>query len=235
MVALAASGALAVMLSVPLAYATVTGQRLLDAPVAVGAASVKPQTTTAPSTSYNNGAATAPTRTTATAPARASATPPARASATPPAPSVVPRRVIAPVIGLDAIVEPYTEEMVRDQNGSVRPARVDRVAWWSGGGTPSVRADNTVYLYGHTWNRPAVFNDIGHLQPGDEVVVRGDRGEVRYGVTGQYVVDKDDLAADPRVRAAVPGRLLLIGCYRQTGLERYTTHNIVVQAQLLDT
>ena len=143
----------------------------------------------------------------------------------------MPHRLVAPTIGLDAEVETYTDEMVREEGG-VNPDSLWRVAWWNGGGSPHALADNTVYLYGHTWNKPAVFNKIGQLQPGQPVEVRTDQGRVRYRVTGAFVVDKDDLATDPKVTAAAPGRLLLVGCYRQRGDERRTSENIVVVAQV---
>lgn len=198
------------MLSLPLASAT--GQHLWSV---TGAASA-------------TGAPAPPARAVS---ATQSSAPAAAAQVPSSAPRTVPDRVLAPAIGLDAEVEPYTDEMVRARDG-VDPDTTDRVAWWTGAGSPSTRADNTVYLYGHTWHRPAVFNEIGRLASGDVIIVQTDAGDVRYRVTGRFVVDKDDLAGDTRVRAAVPGRLLLIGCYRETGNERYTTENLVVQAEL---
>ena len=40
------------------------------------------------------------------------------------------------------------------------------------------------------------------------------------------------MAISPTVAAAIPGRLLLLGCYRETGREETTTRNVVVIAHL---
>ncbi|MDP9394537.1 MAG: class F sortase [Actinomycetota bacterium] len=136
-------------------------------------------------------------------------------------------------IGLNASVEPYTDEMVRHSDGGVNPRDPYTVAWWSGGSPPSARATSTAYLYGHTWYRPAVFNRIKELQRGDRVWLTTSEGVLWYEVERTYVVPKSELPDDPRVTKAVAGRLLLIGCYRESGWERRTTENVVVQAQLL--
>ena len=51
---------------------------------------------------------------------------------------------------------------------------------------------------------------------------------------GSFTVEKTKLDQHPAVTAAVPGRLVLIGCHRETGLEERTTRNIVVTARLDD-
>ncbi len=209
-VAIAASGALAVALSLPL-VSSVAAQQLGD-PGAATTASALPLP---PPPTYGP-----------VVPAGAGGE-----AVRPTAPATVPTRLVAPDIQLDAEVYDYTDEMVQRQDG-VNPDDLDRVAWWSGGGSPHRWADNTVYLYGHTWWRPAVFNDIGRLQPGQPVEVHTDHGVVRYEVTGAFVVAKEGLGSDSRVTARVPGQLLLIGCFRE-GEERYTTENIVVVARVV--
>jgi LPXTG-site transpeptidase (sortase) family protein len=138
----------------------------------------------------------------------------------------------APDIKLKADVTPYTPEEVEANAGAVKPSSLWQVAWWTGGGTPGSHADNTVYLYGHTWKEPAVFNDIKYLEKGDAVYVTTRTGRLRYVVDGSFTVPKTDLTKTPTVAAAIPGRLLLLGCYRETGREETTTRNVVVIAHL---
>jgi hypothetical protein len=147
-------------------------------------------------------------------------------------PQSPPTVVEAPSIALRAAVSPYTAAEVTANGGAVQPATLWTVSWWTGGGTPGSHADNTVYLYGHTWREPAVFNRIKELEPGASVIVTTRTGRLEYVVEGIFTVAKQALADHPAVRAARPGRLVLIGCYRETGLEDDTTHNVVVAAHL---
>lgn len=147
-------------------------------------------------------------------------------------PQSEPRLVEAPSIGLRAVISPYTPAQVAANDGTVNPSSLWTVAWWTGGGKPGTDADNTVYLYGHTWKEPAVFNHLKNLEPQDDVFVTTRTGRLRYVVDGSFTVLKKDLDDHPEVVAAEPGRLLLIGCYRKTGREDSTTRNVVVTAHL---
>ena len=169
----------------------------------------------------------------------ASAPPAARPSSSRPAaasrpfvPPSAPRVLEAPSIGLAAKVTPYTPEQVAEQGGAVDPSSLWAVAWWTGGGTPGSHADNTVYLYGHTWKEPAVFNRIKELEPGEPVFVTTRTGRLRYVVDDVFTVDKVALTDHPTVVERRPGRLLLLGCYRETGREERTTRNVVVVAHM---
>ncbi len=143
-----------------------------------------------------------------------------------------PESVNIPVIAVDDTqVEIYTKEMVQ-ANGGVNPTSPDIISWWQDGGMPGEDADNTVYLYGHTWNGPAVFNRLKELEDGDVVHVKTGNGELRYVVNDMFTVAKPELTSDPRVTEGVPGRLVLIACWRETGNEPTTTHNLVVVAEL---
>ena len=143
-----------------------------------------------------------------------------------------PTLVEAPSIGLRAAVTPYTPAQVAAQAGAVEPSSLWEVVWWTGGGTPGSHAGNTVYLYGHTWKEPAVFNRLKELEPGASVIVTTRTGCLEYVVVGSFTVAKAQLSAHPAVRAARAGRLLLIGCHRESGQEDHTTRNIVVVAHL---
>lgn len=146
-----------------------------------------------------------------------------------------PIHLSVPRIGIDAAISGYTNEMVIKTKGTVEPPTLDSVSWWSGGGTPGTDATDTVYLYGHTWINPAVFNRIKELIPGDEIFVTTGNGVLRYVVDDQsylFQVPKPQFPTDPRVTESVAGRLLLIGCWRVTGKEKTTTSNVVVVAHL---
>jgi LPXTG-site transpeptidase (sortase) family protein len=151
---------------------------------------------------------------------------------TPSVPGSPPVLVEAPVIGLHAAVTPWSDEQVAAHDGAVTPSTLWEVAWWTGGGMPASHADNTVYLYGHTWTAPAVFNRVTELGRGDTVLVTTRTGRLEYVVEQTFTVAKPALDDHPLVREAHPGRLLLIGCYRATGREEHTTRNVVVVAHL---
>lgn len=141
-----------------------------------------------------------------------------------------PHSIEIPEISVEAQTEVYTSEMVEENDG-VYPSDPFAVSWWNGGGSPGSEADNTVYLYGHTSSNPAVFNRLKELDLEDEVYVTTEFGRVRYVVDDMFTVAKPDLGADSRVSTVVPGRLVLVGCWRKTGKELTTTRNIVVTAQ----
>jgi LPXTG-site transpeptidase (sortase) family protein len=148
-------------------------------------------------------------------------------------PASRPVRLEVPTLGLSAAVRASTAAEVAAAGGAVHPTTLWEVVWWSEGGAPGTDADNTVYLYGHTWREPAVFNGLRRLHRGDEVRVVTAHGVLRYLVDDVFTVTKADFPTAPKVSAVVPGRLLLVGCFRQTGGEVATTRNLVVTAQLV--
>ena len=145
-----------------------------------------------------------------------------------------PEQLTIDSVGVDAPVDAYTDQDVVENDGWINPPQPDAVSWWAGGGTPASDATNTVYLYGHVSRRPAVFNSLRDVQPGATVALRTANGTLEYTVTEVLEpIAKDALPTDGRVNAAVPGRLVLIGCYRDADQgTRPTTHNTVVIAQL---
>lgn len=151
-----------------------------------------------------------------------------------------PSRLTAPRIRLDAPIDEYSQatlEQRKRQTGrtGVDPPTLDRVSWWSGNnaGIPGTDATNTVYFYGHTWREPAVFNRIKEFQPGDDVYVTTGNGRLHYLVVDEpFTVLKPAFSSDPRVTLAKAGRLIIVGCYRETGKEFTTTQNVVVALQL---
>lgn len=153
--------------------------------------------------------------------------------ATASSPATTPLLLEVPAIALKAAITAYTPAEVAADDGAVKPPTLFSVSWWTGGGNPGPAAGNTVYLYGHTWREPAVFNRIKELRVGDRVVITTTGGRLVYVVDGSFTVSKPDLTTTAQVTQATPGRLLLIGCYRATGHEAHTTANIVVTTHLL--
>lgn len=147
-----------------------------------------------------------------------------------------PTSIEVPAARIDAAVDPYTDEMVEAADGWVDPPDRDVVAWWTGGGTPGRPADNTVYLYGHVGLTAAVFNDLDEVGPGSNIMVTTPSGTIEYEVEDVLPpILKSELPNDPRVTAAVPGRLVLVGCHREPDQGyRPTTSNLVVIAQQVD-
>jgi len=161
------------------------------------------------------------------------ATPAITPTATSPGvPEAAPVSLAIPAIGLRAAVTEYPDAMVAAHGGAVNPESLTDVSWWSGGGTPGADSRHTVYLYGHTWREPAVFNDLKQLTPGAEVLLTTSTGVLRYVVDRCFTVPKPSFPFHVEVTRDAPGRLLLVGCYRETGLELATTQNVVVTAHL---
>lgn len=161
--------------------------------------------------------------------------------------STIPTCISIPAIEVKADVLEYTNEMVEKSNGSVNPDYMNEVAWWSGGGKPLIsetdKPDNpevvdfTVYLYGHSSNnddRKVVFDDLDLLMIGDQIFLDTEAGQFVYVVDNVFILEKADFTSDPRVLEDIPGRLLLISCWRSWSGAAPTTENVVVSANLLN-
>ena len=74
------------------------------------------------------------------------------------------------------------------------------------------------------------LDDLEELEPGDDVVVRTQRGTIRYAVRRVQIYSKGSLAdhAERVFSQDVPGRLVVITCEDWDG-ERYLS-NVVVTA-----
>lgn len=145
-------------------------------------------------------------------------------------------------IGINQQITEYDDKMVAEK-GSVYPSELDTISWWSGGGRPGAVPANTpftngkvsytTYLYGHATNSNSVkgiFNELGSLKVGDEIVIGSDNGSFVYIVNDKFTIKKSDLVSDSRVIEDTAGRLLLITCaYDIWGT---SNDNIVIVAQL---
>lgn len=157
-----------------------------------------------------------------------------------------PIHLTIPVIGIDHDIVEYTDDMVSTRNDSVRPTNSNDIAWWSGGGCPGAtlantsdsqtKIDFTTFLYGHSTNEKSkiIFDDIDLLKLGDKIFVTTSFGRTLYVVEEVFVVDKTDFETDSRVLSDIPGRLLLISCWRASLGMQTTTENVVVVANIAD-
>ncbi|WP_243057693.1 class F sortase [Nocardioides sp. SR21] len=161
--------------------------------------------------------------------ARATTPPPVGTTALPvraaPEPGA-PRRVLIPALGVSAPVMPVTAP----DRTLVPPADPDRLGWWADGAKPGAR-EGSALIAGHTVHTGGgALDDLEELEAGDEVVVRTDRGTVRYTVDRVRVYSKGRIADDATrlFSQDSPGRLVLITCEDWDGT-RYLS-NVVVTA-----
>lgn len=132
-----------------------------------------------------------------------------------------PERLTVKDIRVDAPVKPVgtTADGAQDV-----PKSIDDTGWWRDGVQPG-KSGNAV-IVGHTASSDdGVFDDLGKLDRGDEVVVRSARGNLRYKVTRLTSVKVDDFSRiSPAVyRETGPPGLVLMTCGDWNGKEFETT------------
>ncbi|WBM81606.1 class F sortase [Cryobacterium breve] len=101
-------------------------------------------------------------------------------------------------------------------------------------GLAGTDAVNTVYLYGHSWVDPAVFNGLKDLPPGAVAAVDTARGTLCYVVQKTLELNKAAYKSNDELTRIIPNRLVLVSCYRPVGYDpgSATVQNIVVVLQL---
>ncbi|WSX87339.1 class F sortase [Micromonospora sp. NBC_00898] len=123
-----------------------------------------------------------------------------------------PVRITIPRIGVDAEIVP----VAIDSNGALEVPPLDEpevAGWYRRGPTPG-EAGNAV-LVGHvdSQNGPAVFFDLGRLQPGDVVeVTRVDGRRATFTVDGVGAYPKERFPTDRVYGGDAAARLRLITC-----------------------
>lgn len=136
-----------------------------------------------------------------------------------------PRRVVIPALGVDAPVVP-----VRAPGGTlVPPSDPSRLGWWAGGARPGA-ARGSALVTGHTVHTGGgALDDLETVHRGDRIVVRTDRGTVRYAVQRVEILRKGAVAREAQrlFSQDVPGRLVLVTCEDWDG-ERYLSNVVVV-------
>lgn len=108
------------------------------------------------------------------------------------------------------------------------------VGWWTGSARPGQRSGQTV-ITGHTVHTGgASMNRLRELAAGQVVDVITHQGTVRYRVTGEEILSRDEVterAVELFGQDTGDGRLVLVSCADWNG--SYYESNVVVFAELL--
>jgi hypothetical protein len=152
--------------------------------------------------------------------------------------TIIDSQIIGGNVIIQGSISEYTNEMVANNHGVVTPAKLNDIAWWSGGGEPGVTPANTpprpvpsnpnekvaprftTYAYGHSWIKDAIFNLLRTLEPGPSVMLQvttADGHQYAYQLISSFHVAKTQLGNDPRVNEDVVNRFVTISCYRPDG------------------
>ncbi|MGW6278459.1 class F sortase [Kribbella sp. NPDC055071] len=140
-----------------------------------------------------------------------------------------PRQITIPQL---SVLAPVVDIGIRA--GALTPPSDPRmVGWWSAGALPGATRGSAI-ITGHTVHTGGgAFDDLDHLRPGAEIVLRTSRGDLVYRVTGVAIYRKRALAdhAVALFDQTVAGRLVLVTCEDWNG----TTYlsNVVVTARLV--
>ncbi|QBX54650.1 class F sortase [Nocardioides seonyuensis] len=140
-----------------------------------------------------------------------------------------PTRLVLPSLGVRASVVPI--EM--DQKGVLTPpADVDSVGWWQRSAEPGARSGK-VLITGHTVRiGDGALDEIGSLEPGDDVVLRSPGGETRFRTTEVRTLTQEQVAARAKKlfgQEDGSGGLVLVTCTDWDGTAWRS--NIVVSAE----
>ncbi|WKN49625.1 class F sortase [Nocardioides sp. Arc9.136] len=137
-----------------------------------------------------------------------------------------PVRLRIPDLGVDAPVEPVKAP----DRTLVPPSDPQRLGWWAAGAKPG-DAEGSALVAGHTVHTGGgALDDLEQVRKGSGIVVRTDRGTLRYVVERVRIYGKGRLADDAErlFSQEVPGRLVVITCEDWDGT-RYLS-NVVVTA-----
>lgn len=149
-----------------------------------------------------------------------------------PQPGWTPTAVRVPRLKVDAPVDALG---VDDKNALEVPSDTTRVGWWSGGARPG-ESDPAV-LVGHrdSSTGPAVFFDLGDLEPGDEIEVdRFDGSTARFMVERIESHPKDAFPTEAVYGATDSSSLRLITCFGAFDrVARSYEDNLVIYANLV--
>lgn len=153
-------------------------------------------------------------------------------------PASAPLHLSVPRVGIDGDISAYTQAEMDANSGGVEPPTLSAISWdvTIPGGQAGSNSTNTVYLYGHSWVEPAVFNNVKDMQPGDEAIVTTANGSLRYVAQQKLTVSKSDFSSNQELTKVVPGRLVITSCYRPVGYDpnSATVQNVVVILQLVE-
>lgn len=146
-----------------------------------------------------------------------------------------PLRLQVPVIGLDGAVSEYTQAMI-DNRGGYEPPELSSISWDTTilGGLAGTDSMNTLYLYGHSWTEPAVFNGLKDLHVGDVASISTANGKLCYVAQKTLKLNKSEYKSNEELTNSISNRLVLVSCYRPVGYDpnSATVQNVVVILQL---
>lgn len=139
----------------------------------------------------------------------------------------VPKHLVVRDVEVDAPVLPVGTTKAGAQDV---PKSLKDTGWWKDGQLPG-QPGNAV-IVGHTASKDdGVFDDLGDLEKGDEITVRGDKGTLGYRVTSEREVKVENFAAesDRIYRETGPSGLVLMTCGDWNGSRFETT--VIVYAE----
>jgi len=123
-----------------------------------------------------------------------------------------------------------------DDQGGYDPPELSTISWDTtiSGGTAGTDSTNTVYLYGHSAVKPAVFNGLKGMRPGAVASIDTANGRLCYVEQKALQLVKSEYKTNDELTNAIPNRLVLVSCYRPVGYDpnEATVKNIVVVMQL---
>lgn len=143
-------------------------------------------------------------------------------------PAAPPTRIVVPAIGMNRAVR----TLPASSCPTIDPPTVDDPYWIECRVMPGTDADDTVILAGHAVaGGPGVFNALGSVRVGDQVVVESASGRPVYVVDSVAAHSNTSVPEDAGVQSPVPGRLLLVTCsVVDAGV---TGDNLIVSAHLI--
>ncbi|MGH9137990.1 MAG: class F sortase [Acidimicrobiales bacterium] len=157
-----------------------------------------------------------------------SAAPPSGVAA-PVGDGIVPTRVRIPSLGVDAPIAAVSVDPAGTLGIPVDP---QVLGWWAEGARPGA-GRGTAVLAGHVNSAtlgPGALARLTELRPGDEVVIVGAEGELRFRVDALRQYAKPDLPAAEAFDQDVAGRLAIVSCGGPLDRSGHYLDNIIAYA-----
>ncbi len=143
---------------------------------------------------------------------------------------MVPVRVLAPSIGLNAAVVPITTDATGQADV---PADGVHVGWYQPGAMPGAASGSAV-LVGHrdTWSiGPAVLYRLGNLSIGDRITLIGAHARtLTYRVVARQYITKSKMPMNQLFSSTGPPLLTMISCGGSWSPSAGYSDNVVVTA-----
>jgi LPXTG-site transpeptidase (sortase) family protein len=110
---------------------------------------------------------------------------------TPPLKSISGYRLLIDKLGIDAAVSTYGLDENAVPEVPIGYDAAEAVAWYDFSALPG-EDGNAVFAAHNTWLGPAIFADLGELEPGDSILIAHDNGtEFEYLVSDVFSIDPD--------------------------------------------